>query len=643
MVSDVLVSAGVAVVVSLVLTRFMIWLAPRLGLIDQPGGRRIHTGQVPRAGGLAIWLTFLVVIGKGLSFRLFPTGGILTWDWLGAFTAGSSVLVIAGYLDDRRGLRPLVKLVAHILAPSIFFLLHPISTGLFPENWHWGFEFLMFIGWSVILINAFNLIDGLDGLCGGLSAVACVALAALAVVNERFDSAILLLTMAGAVVGFLRYNYSPARIFLGDVGSMLMGFFLASAATQSVGRRAVVGAILLPIAVAGVPLLDVLLAIWRRGAKRWVKELKGEVVVGGIFEADADHLHHRLLASGRTQRKVASVLHGIAVVITLLAFLPMVFGKQMIGFSIVGFMIIAIVGLRNLARIEIQHTGDIIHMAIKVPRRWRWLASLLFAYDVVVLFSSGLVAVFIETNWMTRGGELPEFFRFVMVFTVLGSIATLVVRVHQRLWVRATMRDILALQFWLLVTAVATFTVISAAYASVEWSALRLAIMCFVFSCLGVCLPRVVLDLMRDFDLDSRNRGSMGRKGVEPQPAVIIGAGDLGTLFLDHLKSSPHDQYPGLRVLGFVDEMTVLHGRRLRSLRILGGLSMIPFLAQKKGLKVLVIAIHEPKEDLMRKVRVLAERYALKVFYWQVGLRNVSGGEPGAEERPFQIAREKML
>ncbi len=618
--AQMITAAVVALLTSLSMTRLMIALAPRLGLIDQPGERRIHTELIPRAGGIAIWISFLFVVGGGLLSGLLDSSNTLSWKWLGAFTSGSVVLVIAGIIDDRRGLRAVVKLGAHILAPAVFFLLHPISTGLFPSHWHWSFEFLLFVGWSVVLINAFNLIDGLDGLCGGLAAVACIALAVLAMVNGRNDSVILLLVMTGAIAGFLRYNLNPARIFLGDVGSMVIGFFIASAATQSVGRRAVVGAILLPIAVAGVPLLDVLLAIWRRGAKRLIKQLKGHSVEGGIFDADEDHLHHRLLASGQTQRRVASALHGIAIVISLLAFMPLIFGEQLIGFSVVGFMIVTMVGLRNLARVEIQHTGSVIQLAIKVPRRWRWAAALLFCYDLVVLFTSGLGAVFIETNWMTRGGELPELIRFVMVFTILGCIATLVVRVHRRLWVRATMRDILALQFWLFVTAVATFTLICAAYSSVEWSMLRLAITSFVLASIGICLPRVALDLMRELNLDARNRGAASRTGTPAHPVVIVGAGDLGTLFLDHLKSTSQDRYPGLQILGFLDEMTVLHGRRLRSIRILGGLSLIPLLAQKEGLEGVVLAIRNPNASLLNELDRYALKYQLKVYRWDVSL-----------------------
>lgn len=609
-----------SLVISLGLNRVMLAIAPRMGLMDQPGERRIHSHPIPRAGGIAIWVTFLLVISLGLSSGVLDDGGNLTWSWFRAFIAGSAVLMITGFFDDRTGLSPWVKLGAHVLAPTVFFVLHPIHTGIFPNDWSAGFDYAVFVVWVVVLINAFNLIDGLDGLCGGLAAVTSVALAGMALSNGRVDSAMLLLVMAGAVLGFLKYNFNPARIFLGDAGSMLIGFFLATAATDAVGRKAVVGVILLPIAVAGVPLLDVLLAIWRRGARRLVRQLHGETIEGGIFDADSEHLHHRLLGSGGSQRKVALILQGISILLAVLAFLPMVYGDRMFAFSLVGFLIVALVGVRNLARVEIEHTGNVVHMAIKLPSRRRRVAAVLFVYDLLVLAGAAAAAVLIETNLLMRGADVNELGRFVVMFAILGSIALLVVQVHHRLWVRATMRDILSLQFWLLVAAGATFALFSLIYASLEWSALRITVMSYVFACAGVCVPRVALDLLRELGLDARHLNSRKKQVDDRWPVVVLGAGDMGTLLLDHLKSSAHDVYPGMRLLGFIDETEVLHGRRLRSFRILGGLSVVPKLVEEAGLKGIILAINKPRQELLDQLDALAAKYHLKIYRWKAAL-----------------------
>lgn len=618
---DLIIAAVCALAISLALNRAMLTLAPKLGLMDQPGERRIHASPIPRAGGIAIWLSFLLVIAAGLGSGFFKAGGSLTWNWLGAFAAGSLVLMVAGILDDRAGLRPLVKLAAHALAPTLFFLIHPVQTGLFPAGWCPACDMAAFVIWSVVLINAFNLIDGLDGLCGGLAAVATLGLAAIALVNGRSDAALLLLVMGGATLGFLKFNLNPARIFLGDAGSMLMGFFLATAATDAVGRKAVVGIILLPIAVAGVPLLDVLLAIWRRGARRFVNQVRGVGGSKGIFEADRDHLHHRLLDSRGSQHKVAVVLHGVAIVLSVLAFLPMLLGDRVLGLSLVGILIVGMVGVRNLARVEMEQMGSVVHLAIKMPYHRRRMAAALFVYDLAALACAAMAAALIETNRFTRGdAEMKDLMAFAVVFTSLGSTATLMAGVHARLWVRATMRDLVSLLCWLLLAALASFTLFSLANASMEWSALRLTLMSYVMAACAVSIPRVVLDMFREFGLEARHRQTPPTHGDDHGPVVVLGAGDLGTLLLDHLKSSAHDVYPGMRILGFLDETRVLHGRRLRSFRILGGLSMVPGLVEKQGLRGIVLAINRPRRELVEHLEQLASTYGLRIYRWKVGI-----------------------
>ncbi|MEO0017396.1 MAG: hypothetical protein RLZZ522_679 [Verrucomicrobiota bacterium] len=619
MVLELLLLVLVTLALSLGLNRVMLAIAPRLGLMDQPGVRRIHVTPIPRAGGLAIWLSFIGVMAGGLASGWLPASENVTWGWLGAFVAGSGVLVVAGFLDDRKGLSAWVKLGAHVLAPTVLFLLHPVKIGVFPAHWPWLFDFALFVGWTVLLINAFNLIDGLDGLCGGLAAVAVFALAGLALANDRSDAVAPLIIMGGAILGFLKFNLNPARIFLGDAGSMTLGFFLATVATEAVGRKAVLGMILLPIAVAGVPLVDVLLAIWRRSAKRMLGKLRGEENGDGVFDADSQHLHHRLLANGVSQRKVALLLQGGAILLTALAFMPMLFGNRMLGLSLVGFLIVLLVGVRNLARVEMEHTGNVIHMAIKLPGRRRRVAALLFAYDLVVLCLAGFAAVVAETNLLLPSSDWHQLLRFVLLFAISGSITLLVSRVHQRLWVRATMRNLLALQVWILIAVVVSFSLFSLMYATMEWSALRVAAMSYVFACSGICMPRVALDLFRELGFEARHHNSNGESGSYG-PVVVFGAGDLGALFLEHLKSSDQNFYPGLRVVGFLDESRILWGRHLRSFKILGGLSSVPKLVKSDGLKGIVVAMNEPRQELLDQLDALAAEHDLRIYRWRVGL-----------------------
>ena len=177
-----------------------------------------------------------------------------------AWTISSAILILVGFIDDRTGLKPLVKLAGQAIAAAVFYYIY------YPEGFSIaGFEipyaaaFVIFVIWCVALINAFNLIDGLDGLCGGLVVVSLSMILAIAWSNGNWRDSAFIILMIGAVAGFLVYNFNPARIFLGDAGSMMLGFFIASSANDIAGERALIGSLMLPIAIAGVPLLDVIL------------------------------------------------------------------------------------------------------------------------------------------------------------------------------------------------------------------------------------------------------------------------------------------------------------------------------------------------------------------------------------------------
>ena len=357
---------------------------------------------------------------------------------------------------------------------------------------------------------------------------------------------------------------------------------------------------------------------------RWFQRVPRLIAAQGCAVIVIDHVpksHEadRLKPIG-SQRKVALILQGVAIVLATLAFLPMLFGDRMYALSLVGFLVVALVGVRNLARVELENTGSVIHMAIKLPGHRRRVAAGLFAYDLLMLTGAGIIAVLIETNWLTLPHEVERCARFVILFVMLSTVAMFTLRVHQRLWVRATMRDIISLQLWLLTAALATLTLYTLVYPGVEWSALRLTLMSYTLACSGVCVPRVALDLLREFSMDARHRSSKLAATGDYGPTVVLGAGDMGTLLLLHLKCSSHDSYPGLKLLGFIDEMQVLHGRQLRSLQVLGGLEVIPGLVSRHGLKGIILAINNPPKELLGRLDAVADKYQLRIHRWRAAL-----------------------
>jgi UDP-GlcNAc:undecaprenyl-phosphate/decaprenyl-phosphate GlcNAc-1-phosphate transferase len=277
--------ALVALVVVVLLTPAVGGMARLLGAVDAPGGRRLNRSPIPRLGGLALFLGIFV---PALAFlRLgHETRGVLL---------GSAVAVTVGAIDDFRGLRWFEKLAGQVLAAAI-----PVGFGVWVDRFTFpviGIHALpswvgmpLTVMWIVAIMNMVNFLDGLDGLAAGVAAIAGGTFAVIALSLGKPDAAVLSAIVLGASLGFLRHNFYPARIFMGDSGALLLGFVLATVSVQGLLKTAATVALFFPLIVLAVPIVDTTFVVARR--------LKhGEPV----FEGDQAHLHHRFLRRGFSQ------------------------------------------------------------------------------------------------------------------------------------------------------------------------------------------------------------------------------------------------------------------------------------------------------------------------------------------------------
>lgn len=295
--------------VTLVATPLVRRLAIRLGSVDYPGGRRVNVVPVPRMGGLAVVIALAVAAGAQWL-------GTTYWDWpvvvlpapglhVNYWILAVSVLLIflTGFIDDLVSLDPLPKLAGQVLAASVAAasglvvgnIVNPFSEGLLSIGW---LAYPVTVIYLVAFSNAINLVDGLDGLASGLTAIVSLSMFVIAVNEGRLDAAALAIALSGACVGFLRYNFSPAIIFLGDSGALTLGFVLGCVSLLSVTRVAGVTMLLLPIMLAGIPILDTFSAIVRRR--------RAHVSVG---QADTGHIHHRLVREGFDPRQAVILIY----------------------------------------------------------------------------------------------------------------------------------------------------------------------------------------------------------------------------------------------------------------------------------------------------------------------------------------------
>jgi UDP-GlcNAc:undecaprenyl-phosphate GlcNAc-1-phosphate transferase len=337
-------AAGGGLVLALVLTPVLRAAARRLDVVDRPDGRRkLHLAAVPRLGGVAVLLAFAGALS--LPVALLPGAG-----WWGASEADAALhLIVAttgvalvGLFDDVRGASPWVKLAGQVAA-ALYLFNHGYDVRLVSNPL--GEPFLLgwlslplTVLWVVGVSNAFNLIDGLDGLAAGVGISASTVVFTFAVLNERWEIALMAAALAGALLGFLRYNFSPATVFLGDTGSLSVGLVLAALSLRGSMKGSMAVTVVAPLLALGFPIIDTSMALLRR-------------LLGGrsILEADADHIHHRMLRLGMNPRQAVFLLYGFTALFAVMALLATTGHTQTVGLAVVAFSAVTWMGIRRLA------------------------------------------------------------------------------------------------------------------------------------------------------------------------------------------------------------------------------------------------------------------------------------------------------
>ncbi|MDC0280981.1 hypothetical protein OAL03_05420 [Akkermansiaceae bacterium] len=605
--------------VSVAFTRIFISVGPRLGLMDEPDARRVHLTPVPRAGGLAIWMTFLIVLW--VADAIFPNlfvGDHHTKNI--AWTISSAILILVGFIDDRTGLKPLVKLAGQAIAAAVFYYIYyPEGFSIAGFQLPYAAALVIFVFWCVGLINAFNLIDGLDGLCGGLVIVSLSMILAIAWSSGNWRDSAFIILMIGAVAGFLIYNFNPARIFLGDAGSMMLGFFIASSANDIAGERALIGSLMLPIAIAGVPLLDVILAIWRRSARREMEKSQGEDKKGGVFSADKDHLHHRLLEMGLSQRKVALILQLFAVIIAVLCLLPMVAGGRAVIVTIFGFLIVGLFSINHFARIELTEAGNLMHVKIKNRTLGLSNRGLHFIYDVGALLAACFLAMIVETNFGRRLDTQHVWsINYLLLFVVIGMVLLKIADTYRRIWSRPTFADFFVVGVVLSMSGLLASLVWSLNKEDVTWSDYRAGLLAGQFSLWLVLLPRAIPAMLREFAVvaDRRRSGKI-KENSSKNRVLVYGAGANGAHLIDFIKVGGSERISKFQIVGFLDEHRSFRGRLFRCFKVFGGLDQLGELSKKENLDGLVVTISNLSDERWVELMNETKAHGLKLYRWE--------------------------
>jgi len=323
----ILAFAG-ALVLAVGVTPVARWLAPRMGVMDQPEARKIHLHPVPRMGGVAIYLSVIVaalILGEYRNFAQF-----------GSILVGATGVSFMGLMDDRWGLRPLVKMLGQVLAALLLYA-SDIYVGLFN---HPVLNLVVTVFWVGYITNAINFLDNMDGLAGGVSAIAAASFALMCSFSGQYLVGALSIAVLGACLGFLFYNLNPANIFMGDSGALFLGFTLSAIGIKlRFPENVDFVTWMVPVLVLGLPIFDTTLVVISRLRRR----------LNPATTPGKDHISHRLVAAGMTKREAVLTLYVVSFILGLLAtFVTQ--ASVLEGYAVGGLVVLA--GIYGLWRVE---------------------------------------------------------------------------------------------------------------------------------------------------------------------------------------------------------------------------------------------------------------------------------------------------
>lgn len=356
------VSAVLGFIVALIITPLIKPFACRVGALDCPNHRTIHKTPTPRLGGVAIFTSCSLTVA-GLLLASGDAHDLLLADPVNSagFLAGLIVIFILGVYDDFRSLNAYIKFPVQIVAATIVYAggYRADAVGV---PWDGAmslgiFTYPVTVLWIVGITNAINLIDGLDGLAAGIAAIASTTIGLIALYLGNAPVALVTAIVTGVLLGFLRYNFHPAKLFMGDSGSLLLGFFLATIALQGAQKGSTAVALLLPIVVMAVPIADTLTAIVRR------------LVNGrGPFTPDREHFHHRLIWRGLNQTRAVLWLYGVSAVCGIAAYV-MAVGTPGLSWAVV--LTVAVGGVLLIRELDYAEFNGIVGRILRGDRRRR--------------------------------------------------------------------------------------------------------------------------------------------------------------------------------------------------------------------------------------------------------------------------------
>ena len=575
-----------ALVLGLCLTYVVRGVAPRIGMVSAPRVDRWHQKHTALLGGVAIYFAFLI------SFLIFDGRVPLALPVL----AGGTLLFITGLVDDIVQIKPYTKLVVQLIAAAM-----AVQFGI-KLTWtsYEAVNDLIAIFWLVGITNAVNLLDNMDGLSGGVSAIACVFLVITLLMNGQVNEALLPALLGAAVLGFLVFNFNPASIFMGDCGSMFLGFMLGG--LSLLGAQ---GQLRNLLAVLMTPALILLIPIFDTCVVAVTRKLSGRP----ISQGGRDHTSHRLVALGMSERRAVVMLYIFAAASGLLAMMVRFIPVEAAFLSIASFaLIILFVGL-YLGKVKVYEStepapGSTIIRALSGFWYKRRVAEVLLDVFLVVIAYYG--AYQLRWDGILPGEQFGIFLKTLPLVLVIQMVALLWGGVYQGLWKYISVGDVVVIARSALGGAVGSGLLIFAMYQMQGPSRAVLIVNALLFFVL-IAASRFSFRLLNAIFVH-RNRS------VRPdaRPVFIYGAGDGGELLIREILNNPMHLYAPV---GFIDDDSRKEGKLIHGFRIFSS-SKLPELIHQHGVNEVLVSsvkVSDSKLDCLRDLGLSLRRLSIRI------------------------------
>lgn len=576
-------AVAASAILALVLTPLVRTLARRYGMVAKPKTDRWHKKPTAMLGGVAIWLA--VVVSYLVFIRPATQGwGHFPGSFLDVVMGASTFLFLVGLADDFLHTKPYQKLIGQVMG-SAFIIYYGLAL---PWTSYSALNVALTIFWLIGITNAVNLLDNMDGLASGIAIIASGFLALSFLATGQLTEALMLMTFAGALLGFLVYNSSPASIFMGDCGSMFIGFFLASAALVNVsgGRsRSLLPVLAVPILVLFIPIFDTTFVTILR-------KLSGRAASQG----GRDHTSHRLVALGMSERHAVWMLYGLAALSGVLALLVQEVKLDVSLAAIAGFTILLTLLGVYLAGVKVY---DETEEALAAGENSLYAFLIDFSYkrrifevllDVILILLAYWGAYAVKFGALSGSAAWKLFLRTLPVLVFVKMAAFLVMGVYRGIWRYTSLDDLIVF-----------------AKAVVLSSVLSVMVVLFAFRFEGFSRTVFLIDgvLMFMFLAGSRMAFRLFRQVIpvarsgEGRRVLIYGAGDGGELLLRELLNNRALNYSPV---GFLDDDPAKSGKLIHGLKVYGGNGDLNSVCEKHDVDEVLISSSRMSEERLQDI-----------------------------------------